>query len=46
VLHGAAVSYVFDVGQCDGAMFESRPQKLGHDGQSDLTVKGKASIQW
>ena len=44
VLRRAAVSCVFDVSRCDGAMVDLGPIDLGCDGQVDLAVKGKASI--
>ena len=46
VLCRAAVSYIFDVGRCDGAMFNPGLIDLGCDGQVDLAAKGKASIHW
>ena len=45
VLRRAAVSCVFDVGRCDGAMLDLGPMVLGCDGQNGLTAKGKVSIQ-
>ena len=45
VLCRAAVSFGFDVGQCDGAMLGFGLIVLGCDGQVDLAAKGKASIR-
>ena len=46
VLRRAAVSCIFDVGRCDGAMVDLGPIDLGCDRQVDLAAKGKASIRW
>ena len=46
VLRRAAVSCVFDVGRCDGAMLDLGPIVLGCDGQVNLAAKGKAPIRW
>ena len=45
MLHRAAVSCNFDVGQCNGAMLDLGPMVLGCDRQVNLAAKGKVSIQ-
>ena len=46
VLRRAAVSCVLMSADATGAMLDPRPMILGCDGQVDLAVKGKVSIQW
>ena len=46
MLHRAAVSCIFDVSQCDGAMVDLGLIDLGCNRQVNLAAKGKALIQW